>query len=58
MKVYPNVKLMMGISVPGMAEAERQAGRKDVDVILLPGGHLPVPALGQQRPLRRQAYVL
>jgi rhamnose transport system substrate-binding protein/rhamnose transport system permease protein len=36
MKVYPSVKLMMGISapaVPGMAEAVRQAGRKDVDVI-------------------------
>ena len=36
MKVYPAVRLMMGISapaVPGMAEAVRQAGRKDVDVI-------------------------
>ncbi|HEY2012031.1 MAG TPA: substrate-binding domain-containing protein [Bryobacteraceae bacterium] len=36
MKVYPAVKLLMGISapaVPGMAEAVRQAGRKDIDVI-------------------------
>ena len=36
MKVYPAVKLLMGISapaVPGMAEAVRQAGRSDVDVI-------------------------
>ena len=36
LKVYPQVKLMMAISapaVPGAAEAVRQAGRKDVDVI-------------------------
>ena len=36
LKVYPAVRLLMGISapaVPGMAEAVRQAGRKDVDVI-------------------------
>jgi len=36
MKVYPGVRLLMGISapaVPGMAEAVRQAGRKDLDVI-------------------------
>ncbi len=36
MKVYPGVRLMMGISapaVPGMAEAVRQAGRQDVNVI-------------------------
>ena len=36
LKVYPNVKLVMAISapaVPGSAEAVRQAGRKDVDVI-------------------------
>lgn len=36
LKVYPHVKLMMAISapaVPGAAEAVRQAGRKDVDVI-------------------------
>lgn len=36
MKVYPDVKLIMDISapaVPGSAEAVRQAGRKDVDVI-------------------------
>jgi len=36
MKVYPNVRLIMGISapaVPGMAEAVRQSGRKDVFVM-------------------------
>jgi len=36
LKVYPKVKLVMAISapaVPGSAEAARQAGRKDVDVI-------------------------
>jgi ABC-type sugar transport system substrate-binding protein len=36
LKVYPQVKLIMAISapaVPGAAEAVRQAGRKDVDVI-------------------------
>ena len=36
LKVYPNTKLMMAISapaVPGAAEAVRQAGRKDVNVI-------------------------
>ena len=36
LKVYPQMKLMMAISapaVPGAAEAVRQAGRKDVDVI-------------------------
>lgn len=36
LKVYPQVKLMMAISapaVPGSAEAVRQAGRKDVNVI-------------------------
>jgi rhamnose transport system permease protein len=36
LKVYPAVKLMMAISapaVPGSAEAVRQAGRKDVNVI-------------------------
>jgi len=36
MKVYPAVRLMMAISapaVPGSAEAVRQAGRKDVNVI-------------------------
>ncbi len=36
MKVYPNVKLIMGISapaVPGAAEAVKQSGRKDVKVI-------------------------
>ena len=36
LKVYPQVRLMMAISapaVPGAAEAIRQAGRKDVDVI-------------------------
>ena len=36
MRVYPNVKLVMAISapaVPGSAEAVRQAGRKDVNVI-------------------------
>ena len=36
LKVYPTVKLVMAISapaVPGSAEAVRQAGRKDVDVI-------------------------
>ena len=36
LKVYPQVRLMMAISapaVPGSAEAVRQAGRKDVDVI-------------------------
>ena len=36
LKVYPDVKLMMAISapaLPGSAEAVRQAGRKDVDVI-------------------------
>jgi rhamnose transport system substrate-binding protein len=36
MKVYPNVKLVMGISapaVPGIAEAVRQSGRMDLDVI-------------------------
>ena len=41
-KVYPNVRLIMAISapaVPGAAEAVRQAGRKDVNVIglSLPG---------------------
>ena len=36
LKVYPDVKLIMGIAapaVPGAAEAVQQAGRKDVDVI-------------------------
>ncbi len=36
LKVYPNVRLMMAISapaVPGAAEAVRQSGRKDVNVI-------------------------
>ena len=36
LKIYPNVKLIMGIAapaVPGAAEAVRQAGRKDVNVI-------------------------
>jgi rhamnose transport system permease protein len=36
LKVYPSVKLMMAISapaVPGAAEAVRQTGRKDVNVI-------------------------
>jgi rhamnose transport system permease protein len=36
MRVYPDVKLVMAISapaVPGSAEAVRQAGRKDVNVI-------------------------
>jgi rhamnose transport system substrate-binding protein len=36
MKVHPNVKLVMAISapaVPGSAEAVRQAGRRDVNVI-------------------------
>jgi rhamnose transport system permease protein len=36
LKIYPNVKLIMGIAapaVPGAAEAVRQAGRKDVFVI-------------------------
>jgi rhamnose transport system permease protein len=36
MRVFPNVKLVMAISapaVPGAAEAVRQAGRKDVNVI-------------------------
>ncbi len=36
MQVYPTVKLLMAISapaVPGAAEAVRQAGRKDLDVI-------------------------
>src|SRR5436190_19152305 len=36
MKVHPTVKLIMAISapaVPGAAEAVRQAGRQDVDVI-------------------------
>ena len=36
LQVYPNVKLIMGISapaVPGAAEAVKQSGRKDVDVI-------------------------
>jgi len=36
LKVYPRMKLVMAISapaVPGAAEAVRQAGRKDVDVI-------------------------
>jgi rhamnose transport system permease protein len=36
LKVYPSVKLMMAISapaVPGSAEAVRQAGRRDVNVI-------------------------
>jgi rhamnose transport system substrate-binding protein len=36
LKVYPSVKLMMAISapaVPGAAEAVRQAGRRDVNVI-------------------------
>jgi rhamnose transport system permease protein len=36
MRVYPDVKLVMAISapaVPGAAEAVRQAGRKDVNVI-------------------------
>jgi rhamnose transport system substrate-binding protein len=35
-RVHPNVKLVMAISapaVPGAAEAVRQAGRKDVNVI-------------------------
>ena len=36
LKVYPSTKLIMAISapaVPGAAEAVRQAGRRDVDVI-------------------------
>ncbi len=36
MRVHPNVRLVMAISapaVPGAAEAVRQAGRKDVNVI-------------------------
>ena len=36
MKVYPNVKLIMGIAapaVPGAAEAVKQSGRKDVKVM-------------------------
>ena len=36
LKIYPNVKLIMGIAapaVPGAAEAVRQAGRTDVNVI-------------------------
>ena len=36
MRVHPDVKLVMAISapaVPGAAEAVRQAGRKDVNVI-------------------------
>jgi len=36
LKVYPTMKLVMGIAapaVPGAAEAVKQAGRKDVDVI-------------------------
>lgn len=36
LKVYPNVKLVMGIAapaVPGAAEAVKQSGRKDVKVI-------------------------
>ncbi|HLJ47253.1 MAG TPA: substrate-binding domain-containing protein [Bryobacteraceae bacterium] len=36
LKVYPDVKLLMGIAapaVPGAAEAVKQAGRKDVSVI-------------------------
>ncbi len=36
LKVYPNVKLIMGIAtpaVPGAAEAVKQSGRKDVKVI-------------------------
>jgi rhamnose transport system permease protein len=35
LKVYPNVKLIMGIAapaVPGIAEAVKQSGRKDVKV--------------------------
>lgn len=44
--VYPNVKLIMGISapaVPGAAEAVRQANRADVDVI-----GLSLPSLNKQ----------
>lgn len=43
LRVYPNVRLILGISapaVPGAAEAVRQAGRKDVKVI-----GLSVPSL-------------
>ncbi len=43
LKVYPNVKLIMGIAapaVPGAAEAVKQAGRQDVKVI-----GLSVPSL-------------
>jgi rhamnose transport system permease protein len=46
MKVYPDVKLIMGISapaVPGAAEAVRQSGRKDVSVI-----GLSLPNLNKQ----------
>jgi rhamnose transport system permease protein len=46
LKVYPNVKLVMGIAtsaVPGAAEAVRQAGRKDVFVI-----GLSLPNLNKQ----------
>jgi len=46
MKVYPDVRLIMGIStpaVPGLAEAVRQSGRKDVLVI-----GLSLPNLNKQ----------
>ena len=46
LKVYPNVKLLMGIAtsaVPGAAEAVRQSGRQDVDVI-----GLSLPNLNKQ----------
>ncbi len=46
LSVYPNVKLVMGISapaVPGAAEAVRQANRKDIDVI-----GLSLPSLNKQ----------
>jgi rhamnose transport system permease protein len=46
LSVYPNVKLIMGISapaVPGAAEAVRQSSRKDVNVI-----GLSLPSLNKQ----------
>ena len=36
LRIYPSLKLVMGIAapaVPGAAEAVRQSGRKDIDVI-------------------------
>ena len=54
LNVYPTVKLIMAISapaVPGAAEAVRQAGRKDVNVI---GLSLP-EHLQAVRPRRRRA---